>query len=111
MPAFGGLGPAPFGDRSARFAKLLANDFRVVVSIGVDRCGGMSAVLLRCLIAGSTYGRGFQSPPSALRANAAAAGLTIFRRARVTGWSVTLIKTSYTGSWRRDDSEIDRPSE
>ena len=54
LSAFGGLGhPAPFGDRSARFAKLLANDFRVVLSIGVDPCtGGMSAVTLRCLIAG-----------------------------------------------------------
>ena len=48
----------------------------------------------RCLIAGSTCGWGFQFPLSAIRANAAAAGLTIFRRARVTGWSVTLIRTS-----------------
>jgi hypothetical protein len=52
LSAFGGLGRVPSGDRSARFAKLLANDSRVVLSIGVDRCGGMSAVLLRCLIGG-----------------------------------------------------------
>jgi len=41
-----------------------------------------------------SYRSRFQFPPSALRANAAAVGLTIFRRARVTGWSVTLIRTS-----------------
>jgi hypothetical protein len=33
LSARGGLGPAPFGDRSARFAKPLANDFRVVLSM------------------------------------------------------------------------------
>ena len=33
LSAFGGLGLAPFGDRSARFAKLLANDFWVVLSM------------------------------------------------------------------------------
>jgi hypothetical protein len=33
LSARGGLGPAPFGDRSVRFAKQLANDFRVVVSM------------------------------------------------------------------------------
>ncbi len=41
---------------------------------------------------------------------AAAAGLTIFRLARVTGWSVTLVSTLQTGRWRRDDSVTDRPS-
>lgn len=44
--ALAGLGSAPFGDRSARFAKLFTNDFRVVLSVGVDRCGGVSAVSL-----------------------------------------------------------------
>jgi hypothetical protein len=33
LSAFGGLGPPPFGDRSARFAKLLANEFWVVLSM------------------------------------------------------------------------------
>jgi hypothetical protein len=39
-------GPAPFDNRSARFAKPLANDFSVFVSVDVDRWGGMSAVSL-----------------------------------------------------------------
>ena len=85
LSASDGLGPARLGDRTAHFAMPPANDFR--------------------------RGGGFHFPPSALRANAAAAGLTIFRSAWVTGWSVTLTRTWWTGSWRRGDSEIDRPSE
>ena len=39
LSARGGLGPAPFGDRSARFAKPPANDCPVVLGVDVDRGG------------------------------------------------------------------------
>ncbi|WP_210420034.1 hypothetical protein, partial [Mycobacterium helveticum] len=52
LSALGGLGSAPFGDRSARSAKLLTNDFRVVVSIRVNRCGGMRSPMSSRLVLG-----------------------------------------------------------
>ena len=40
-----GLGSPPLGDDSARLTQPLANDFRIVVSVDVDRCGRQRLVL------------------------------------------------------------------
>jgi len=45
VSACAGLGPAPLRDDSACFTQPPANDFGVVVSIDVDRCGRQRFVL------------------------------------------------------------------
>jgi hypothetical protein len=45
LSARGGLGSPPLSDDSARFTQLLANYFRIVLSVDVDRCGRQRLVL------------------------------------------------------------------
>jgi len=45
LSARGSLGSPPLGDDSARFTQVLANYFRIVLGVDVERCGRERLVL------------------------------------------------------------------
>jgi hypothetical protein len=61
LPARGGIGPAPFDNRSARFAKPLANDFPGLRQRSCRPLGWDERSFARCLIAVLPMAEAFSS--------------------------------------------------